>query len=166
MTAVDPLLIQRVSGLLARHQLKLMLAESMTAGAIAAHLSLGVNAGDYLMGSIVCYDDEIKSTCLGVDSRLIERYGGVSPEVTKALTDGLARNFPQGKLFVAVTGFAFESPAVSEEDPVGTTYIYLRMGEIDCAKRYVLEGSPEQIIAEAVTLVLLLLENNIHQLQE
>lgn len=156
----------RVGGLLARHKIKLMLAESMTGGAVSAEFSVEEHAGDYLLGSIVCYNDEIKQGVLGISADFIEEHGGVSAEVSAALVDSLAEQFSQAQLLVSITGFSFDSQACSKENPVGTVYIHLRLGHLDASYKYILEGTPEQIVQQTVQLVLFLIEEKIHQLEE
>lgn len=162
----DAALVGSVGGLLAQHGLRLMLAESMTGGAVVAALSVEEHAREYLLGGVVCYSDEVKENNLGVSRSLLDEYGGVSAEVTEALVQGLERHYPPADIRVAITGFAFDSPACTSENPVGTVFIHLRFGSIDVAQKYHLKGDPYEIVAETVTLVLLLLEDRIHQLEE
>ena len=114
----------------------------------------------------MCYNDIVKEGVLGISADFIEEHGGVSAKVSAALVDSLAEHFPQAQLLVSITGFAFDSPACSKENPVGTVYIHLRLGHLDASYKYVLEGSPEDIVQQTVQLVLFLIEDKIHQLEE
>lgn len=147
-------ILERIGSSLKNNGLKLVLAESMTAGALASVISRAPNAGDFFLGSVVVYSDEMKQSALDVDSDLLETIGGVSAEVTAALIRGLQTHFPMADLLVAITGFAFECPATTAENPVGTVFIHIQLERIRYTKRYVLEGDENAIIDQSVDLVL------------
>lgn len=151
-------LLQRLSRMLIHRKLKLVLAESMTSGAVASVISTDHNAGDYFVGSIVCYSDEVKTDVLKVENNLIEQYGGVSKPVTCALTDGLHQLFPNTSLWVSITGFAFEGPATSQENPVGTTFIDIRYLDTHRTEKYIFDGGDRDIIEQAVLHTFLLIQ--------
>ena len=69
------------------------LAESCTAGLLAARLADPPGASAYLLGGVVSYSDEAKVELLGVPAELIERHGAVSPEVAEAMADGALERF-------------------------------------------------------------------------
>jgi nicotinamide-nucleotide amidase len=92
-------------------------AESCTGGLMAARLTEPPAASAYVVGSVVAYADEAKSGLLGVEPRLIDRLGAVSPEVAEAMADGALERFGADTA-VAVTGIAGPSGG-SEEKPVG-----------------------------------------------
>lgn len=163
---MDDELLDRVGKLLATHDIKLVLAESMTAGALAATFSLEENAGDYLMGSQVCYSDEMKQMALGIRPALLDTFGGVSAEVTEALVSGLQRKFPQAKLLVAVTGFAFDCEATTRENPVGTVYVHIRFDRLDYARKYIFDGDKSSIIQQAIAVIIQLLDELLAQFAE
>ncbi|MGH2623374.1 MAG: CinA family protein [Sphingobacterium sp.] len=113
---------------LAEHKLKLVLAESMTAGYLSCAFSLERHAGDYFLGSVVSYHDQMKIMGLQIDPNTIQQYGGVSAEVTAEMVAGLAGNF-EADIRIANTGFAFECQETTAENPVGTVYIHLQFGD-------------------------------------
>jgi nicotinamide-nucleotide amidase len=95
----------------------LAVAESCTAGLLAARLTERPGASAWFRGGAVVYSDESKSALLGVDPGLIKRHGAVSPEVAEAMADGGIERF--GADFAcAVTGIAGPDGG-TEEKPVG-----------------------------------------------
>lgn len=107
---------------LAKHKLKLVCAESMTAGFLSSTWALEVSSGDYYLGSFVCYDNEMKEKILQVPSSLIEKYTAESAEVTLALLSGLEKLVPQADVYISITGLAFESGNPKQSRPIGTVY--------------------------------------------
>lgn len=67
------------------------LAESCTGGNIAHLLTQIPGSGLYFRGSIVCYQNDIKTDCLGVHPQAIEKYGPVSEQVAREMAQGARR---------------------------------------------------------------------------
>ncbi|MGJ1433148.1 CinA family protein [Sphingobacterium spiritivorum] len=128
-----------------KKNLKLILAESMTAGFVASVISLEINSGDYFLGSIVCYHDDMKILSLGVEPDLIQKAGAVSEEVTNALLNGLKDRY-EAHIAVAVTGFAFEDKAISAENPVGTVFLQIQYQNSFINKKCLFAGEAHDII--------------------
>jgi competence/damage-inducible protein CinA-like protein len=109
---------ERVDDLLGERQLAV--AESCTAGLLAARLTERPGSSGHFQGGVVSYSNEAKSELLGVDPELIERHGAVSGEVAEAMADGALERF--GSDFaIAVTGIAGPDGG-TEEKPVGTVF--------------------------------------------
>ena len=68
-------------------------AESCTAGLLAARLTDRAGSSAYFLGGGVVYSNEAKMDLAGVDPALIERVGAVSTEVAEALARGIAARF-------------------------------------------------------------------------
>ncbi|MFN8218326.1 MAG: molybdopterin-binding protein, partial [Solirubrobacterales bacterium] len=60
---------------------RLAIAESCTAGMMAARIVDNPGASEYFVGGVVSYSNEAKAELLGIDPALIEAKGAVSPEV-------------------------------------------------------------------------------------
>jgi nicotinamide-nucleotide amidase len=105
----------QVAALLAER--RVALAESCTAGLMAARLTERPGSSDYVLGGVVAYSNEAKAGLLGVDPGLIERHGAVSPEVAEAMADGALERFGADTA-LAITGIAGPGGG-SEEKPVG-----------------------------------------------
>ena len=96
---------------------RLAVAESCTAGLMAARLTEVAGSSAYFAGGVVAYANEAKVGLLGVDPELIERYGAVSPEVAAAMADGALERFGADTA-VSITGVAGPGGG-TEEKPVG-----------------------------------------------
>jgi competence/damage-inducible protein CinA-like protein len=96
---------------------RLGLAESCSAGLLAARITDLPGASAYFAGGVVAYSNEAKSDLLGVDPGLIEEHGAVSPEVAAAMSRGALERFG-ADVAVAITGIAGPDGG-SEEKPVG-----------------------------------------------
>jgi len=93
-------------------------AESCTGGLMAGRLTDLAGSSAYVMGGLVVYSNEAKSSLAGVDPGLIEAHGAVSPEVASALAAG-ARSSLGVDVGVGITGIAGPGGG-SAEKPVGT----------------------------------------------
>lgn len=108
---VDELLGQDLKGR------RLAVAESCTAGMLAARITDLPGASAYFSGGAVTYSDQAKSDLLGVDPELIEKYGAVSGQVAEAMARGALERF-DADIAVSITGIAGPGGG-SEEKPVG-----------------------------------------------
>jgi nicotinamide-nucleotide amidase len=95
----------------------LAVAESCTAGLMAARLTERAGSSAYFAGGVVAYSNQAKSDVLGVDPALIERHGAVSPEVAVAMTDGALDRFA-AQVAISITGVAGPGGG-TEAKPVG-----------------------------------------------
>src|SRR3954453_6218242 len=82
---------QQVATLLADRRIGL--AESETAGLMAARLPEIPGSSAYVAGGVVAYSNDAKRDLLDVPAELIERHGAVSPEVGEAMADGALARF-------------------------------------------------------------------------
>ncbi|MPM43310.1 CinA-like protein [bioreactor metagenome] len=78
-------------------------------------------SSDYLIGSIVCYSNEIKINEVNVPFAIIENYGAVSQETAKAMAIGIKDKF-KADIGVGITGIAGPGGAVDSK-PVGLVYV-------------------------------------------
>jgi nicotinamide-nucleotide amidase len=106
---------EQVAALLAGR--RLAIAESCSAGLLAARLTRLPGASEYFAGGVVSYSNEAKVELLGVPAELIERHGAVSPEVAEAMADGALERFG-ADVACSVTGVAGPGGG-SEDKPVG-----------------------------------------------
>jgi nicotinamide-nucleotide amidase len=106
---------------------RLGLAESCSAGLLAARITDVPGASAYMAGGVVSYADQAKSDLLGVDPQLIEEKGAVSPEVAEAMAVGALERFG-ADVAVAITGIAGPTGG-SEEKPVGYVCFNARLAD-------------------------------------
>jgi nicotinamide-nucleotide amidase len=89
--------------------LSLATAESCTAGLLASRIANVPGASEYFVGGVVTYASDAKVSELDVDPSLIESYGAVSEEVTKAMAVGAKKRFGTD-VAVAITCAAGPEP--------------------------------------------------------
>jgi nicotinamide-nucleotide amidase len=99
------------------HGRRLGLAESCSAGLLAARITDVPGSSDYFAGGVVSYSDESKVELLGVAPELLERHGAVSPEVARAMAQGALARF-EADVACAITGIAGPGGG-TDEKPVG-----------------------------------------------
>lgn len=83
---------------------RVVFAESCTAGMVSAALGGIPGISRFLCGSLVTYRGASKSGWLGIPQSLLLRYSAESPEVSEALAVAALRLTPEADLAVAVTG--------------------------------------------------------------
>lgn len=93
---------------LRKNKLKIVCAESITAGLLASTIASVSGASDVLAGSIVTYNWDFKIKVLGVKLETLEAKTAESAQVTKEMCEGLLRLYPEEAIYVAVTGMASE----------------------------------------------------------
>ncbi|MBK8295032.1 MAG: competence/damage-inducible protein A [Solirubrobacterales bacterium] len=106
---------EMVAGLLKGRRLGL--AESCSAGLLAARITNVPGASGHFAGGVVSYSNEAKAELLGVDQGLLDEFGAVSPEVARAMAEGALERF-DADVSLSVTGIAGPGGG-SEEKPVG-----------------------------------------------
>lgn len=138
---------------LLRRGRRIALAESCTAGLLAARLSEPPGASEYLAGGVVAYSNEAKVELLGVPSELIEAEGAVSPEVAEAMADGAIERFA-ANLGVGITGIAGPHGGTKQK-PVGYVCVCVKVpdGPI-LARDPVIPGDRADIRDRSCTLAL------------
>jgi nicotinamide-nucleotide amidase len=108
---------QQVADLLRSRGWTIATAESCTGGLLAGRLTELAGSSDYVIGGLVVYSNEAKTTLAGVDPSLIAQVGAVSVEVAEALADG-ARARVGADVGVGITGIAGPGGGTAEK-PVG-----------------------------------------------
>jgi nicotinamide-nucleotide amidase len=106
---------------LKRQGLRVVTAESCTAGLVAACLSQSEGASDYLEGSFVTYTKEQKSHALGVPEGLLAERGAVNADVALRMATG-ALERSRADIALSITGVL--GPSLDEDgNPVGLVYL-------------------------------------------
>lgn len=96
---------------------RLAVAESCSAGLLAARLVDQPGSSAYFLGGVVSYSDEAKVEVLGVEPQLLREHGAVSAEVAEAMAKGALERF-DADTAIAITGVAGPGGG-SKEKPVG-----------------------------------------------
>ena len=121
--AGDETLEQVLVEVLTKKKQTLAVAESCTGGLLANRITNVPGSSAVLLSGYVCYANEAKIDILGIDPKLIEKYGAVSKEVARAMAEG-ARKRAGSSYALVTTGIAGPDGG-SKEKPVGTVYAAL-----------------------------------------
>ena len=137
---------------------RLALAESSTAGKLAARITDRPGASAYLAGGVVAYSDESKSELLGVPPELIAEHGAVSPQVAEAMADGALERF-DADVACAITGIAGPEGG-TEEKPVGyVCFCVKESGGRKIARAPVLPGQRADVRDRSVAVAMHMLRS-------
>lgn len=96
-------------------------AESCTGGLISKLISDNPGSSAVLLGSIVCYSNDIKTSCLGVKQQTLVNSGAVSFETAEEMAGGLVK-LGRSDYCISVTGIAGPDGGTPGK-PVGTVFI-------------------------------------------
>lgn len=118
----DEVMLEEVIGkILNDNNLTLSTAESCTGGRIASLITSVPGSSGWFMGSVVAYDNSIKTGLLGVNPETIRLFGAVSSETAGEMAKGI-RRLMGTDYAVSVTGIAGPTGGTAEK-PVGTVWI-------------------------------------------
>lgn len=124
-------------------------AESITGGAVADALVRVPGASQSFLGSIVAYDNAVKTALLGVDEALLREYGAVSEEVALAMGRGACARLGVD-LAIATTGIAGPTGA-TEGKPIGLVFLAIvRKDGEPAVRRATIPGNRDDIRRRAV----------------
>ncbi|MDF1574163.1 MAG: competence/damage-inducible protein A [Bacteroidales bacterium] len=152
----DDISLEESLGILLRERgLTLATAESCTGGNIARLITAVPGSSDYFTGSVIAYQNRIKTEVLGVDPLLIKEKGAVSGEVVEQMACG-AREALGTDTAIATSGIAGPGGG-SDEKPVGTTWLCVQYGVKSYTGEFRFGGSRERIIDQASSTALQLL---------
>ena len=126
----------QLAQLLLKQHLTLSTAESCTGGRIAARITALPGSSAYYQGSVVAYQNSVKTEVLSVPFETIDRYGVVSKETVTAMVKGAQRLF-HADCAVATSGVAGPTGG-TRQTPVGT--IWIAAGYVDKVLTLKLEG--------------------------
>ena len=113
-------LAERLIGFAAGKHIRLVTAESCTAGLIAHNLSRPAGSASVLVGGFVTYTKDAKTRLLGVSPELFGAAGAVDPEVAKAMAHGAAER-SGAECAIAVTGVTGSQPD-EDGNPIGRVF--------------------------------------------
>ena len=143
--STSKLQVEQIIAYLSERGETVSVAESLTAGGLANALTSASGSSAVFVGGITAYRNEIKSTMLDVDPKIISDFTVVSEEVANAMADGARKVF--GTTWaIATTGAAGPDPL--EGHAPGSVWISIR-GPINQALQLNLEGGREQEIGRA-----------------
>lgn len=95
---------QDVADALRRTNTQLVLAESCTAGLVAAALGGVPGISQHFCGSAVVYQEPTKTAWLEVPAESLAEFGAVSAEIATAMASGALATTPHADFALAITG--------------------------------------------------------------
>lgn len=123
------LLAREVAHELKRQEVRVVFAESCTAGLASAVLAQTAGISKWLCGSAVTYQESVKQEWLQIDPVLIQHHTAVSPEVTRQMATAVLNNTTAADFSVAVTGH-LEPDASARGTEAFVAIAYHKEGEI------------------------------------
>ncbi len=116
-------------------------AESASGGLCSHRITTVPGSSRCFQGSVVCYDESVKQSLLGVSEETLKTYTPVSAEASREMAAGLARLL---KLDVAISVTGYAGPTGGDDGTsVGTVYVGRAVrGELS-AHVYHLKGDRE-----------------------
>ena len=110
-----------VGRLLVQQGMTIATAESCTGGRLAALLNAQSGASAYYMGSVVAYDNSVKTNILGVSPFTLDADGAVSESTVRQMAEGV-RALLHTDYAIATSGIAGPTGGTPDK-PVGTVWI-------------------------------------------
>ncbi len=143
--------------------LRIATAESCTGGTIASRLTATPGASECFNGGVVSYSNAMKIDTLGVRGEDIEQFGAVSREVVEQMSAGIQK-VSDAECAIATSGIAGPGGG-SEEKPVGTVWIAVRVADRLESKCYRFPGNRSRVVDRASTTALIMLAKMLKDLQ-
>lgn len=134
------------------NKLTISTAESCTGGLIAKLITDVPGSSDVFIGGVVSYSNEMKMKWLGVKQVTLIKYGAVSEQTVGEMLNGILLE-TGSDLAVAVSGIAGPTGGTPEK-PVGTVFIGVALHEQIVVKKYLFQGSREDVRLKSALKVL------------
>ncbi len=138
--------LTRILNKIKEQNIKIAFAESVTCGLIAHKLNTFTGTSEFLMGSIVCYNPEVKKDLFSVPEKLIQKFTTESSQVTEVLARNLSKLIT-ADLYGAVTGLATALPGSPHQK--GTIFLCLYNGKKLVSEKKLFRGTPKTIRKKA-----------------
>ena len=131
---------------LGMRNLTLSTAESATGGLLSQRITAIPNSSRTFLGGAVVYSPELKTHFADVPAEMIATHGTVSPEVARALAEGI-RTRTNSSLGISITGIAGPTPGTGRDadKPVGRVYIALATATNTELKELNINGDREHV---------------------
>lgn len=126
---------------------------------MAKHLTDIPGSSDYFLGSVVAYDNRVKTALLGIPGPLLAEKGAVSEEVAAAMAEGICRA-TGSDCALSTTGIAGPDGG-TQEKPVGLVYVGVTVHGDTRVKQLHLFGDRAQIRERAAFSALDLLRRRL-----
>jgi nicotinamide-nucleotide amidase len=142
----DNALVDRIADLAQKGPTRVAVAESLTAGQIAAQLGQGEGASDWFRGAVVAYDEEVKFDVLGVTRGPV-----ITDLCAREMAEGVRRVL-QADVALGITGCG--GPGPQEDRPAGTVHLAVATAAGTRSREEHFPGDPADVVAAATRLAL------------
>ena len=95
---------RKLAATLKQRSLRIVFAESCTAGLVSAVVAKTPGISEYLCGSAVVYRIDTKHRWLGIDAGILKKPGPVSRVVAAAMAEQVLAKTPEADLAASITG--------------------------------------------------------------
>ena len=129
--------------LLKEKGLTISTAESCTGGLIAKRITDVPGSSAVYMGSVIAYDNSIKSQFLGVSEDTLRKFGAVSEQTAGEMANAIQEKF-KTDIGVSTTGIAGPGGG-TETKPVGTICFGFKIKDHEHTVTRIISGSRERI---------------------
>ncbi|MFH0758021.1 MAG: competence/damage-inducible protein A [Bacteroidota bacterium] len=143
----DLSLEQALGEVLKEKGLTVATAESCTGGNIARLITSVPGSSGYFVGSVIAYQNRIKSGVLNVEEAVINKLGAVSQPVVEQMAMGVKEHFGTDAA-MATSGIAGPDGGTAEK-PVGTTWISVAYKDKILSRKFLFWGTRDRIIDQA-----------------
>ncbi len=150
---------ENVGKLLTDRGKTLATAESCTGGLIAHRITSVPGSSGWFTGSIIAYDNRLKTDILGVSLQEIEAHGAVSRKVVESMASG-AQDYLKTDYALAVSGIAGPDGGTNEK-PVGTVWIAVAGPERVVSNKFLFGDERIRNIQRSATAALAMLREQI-----
>ena len=138
-------------------KLTISTAESCTGGLISRLITDVPGSSEVFIGGVVSYSNEMKMKWLGVNQEKLEKYGAVSEQTVGEMLNGIMRE-TGSDLAIAVSGVAGPTGGTTEK-PAGTVFIGVVFHEQKDVKKYLFQGSREDVRMKSAMKVVEMISN-------
>ena len=133
----DETLEYKLGKLLIKNKQTISTAESCSGGLIGKLLTNMPGSSKYFLGSIIAYDNKLKTKLLGVSEQNIKKNGAVSKEVAIEMAKNI-RLKTQSDIGISTTGISGPDGATKKK-PLGLVYIGIANNKTSTVKKYIFD---------------------------
>lgn len=143
---------ERLVGICLEQGVRVAVAESCTGGLVACRITRVPGASGCFPGGAVAYENEVKTSLLGVDAGIIRELGAVSEPVARMMAEGARRVF-RSDYGLGVTGIAGPSGGTAAK-PVGLIYLAVSGPKSTVCREYRFTGDRQAIRSQTADAAL------------
>lgn len=151
----DVTMEEALVSLMQRYHLTFATAESCTGGLLAGRLVNVAGVSDCFKEGFITYANEAKIKHLGVSEQTLQKYGAVSEQCAREMSEGLAKN-TGAEVTIATTGLAGPGGETAEKK-TGLVYISCTINGKTTVQKFQLKGNRSRVrnstVVRAITMM-------------